>query len=182
MENLAGLSQLARVAATSQPHWQRLFEALRASIPAVDRICAALQVDRYTAYLPRVAQVPELDPLLGREGLFADRETSRVFEVLAEGEPYLVTEQDWNRHPDLAFYKVAVRSNLKFPVSLGGYPTVLNLWSRRPDAFDAGHIEALAPVAAELSRSPFRFDPVPVGLALRGLKELLETRARALAA
>ena len=178
--DIGGLSRAARFAAASPDHWTRFFEALRTDLP-VDRICAALQLDRYTAYLPRVAQIPELDPLLGGEGLYADRETSRTFGVIAEGRPYLVTGEDWQAHPDLAFYGVAVRSNLKFPVSLGGYPAVLNLWSRQANAFTMAHRDALEPVAAEVSRSPFRLERTPVGLALRQAAALMKARESALA-
>lgn len=180
MRDLGTLIPLARTAATSHQHWQRFFDALRALLP-IDRICAAMQVDRYTAYLPRVAQIQELDPFLGREGLFADREVSRTFEVLAEGRPYLVKDSDWESYPDLAFYGVAVRSNMKFPVSLAGYPTIWNVWSRTKRAFTESHLEELAEVAAELSRSPFRYEPLPIGLALRRAREVNESRARALA-
>lgn len=176
MTELRELTALARTAATSLEHWQRLFDALRGFLPA-DRICAALQVDAYTAYLPLVAQVPELDPLLGRDGLFGDREQSRTFQVIAEGRPYLVKDADWQAHGDLAFYSVAVKSNMKFPVSLGGHPTIWNVWSRTRHAFTAQHLEQLADVAAELSRSPFRYEPVPIGLALRRAKQLADSRA-----
>lgn len=112
----------------------------------VDRICAALQVDLYTAYLPLVAHVPELDPSLGRDGLFADREQSRTFQVIAEGRPYLVKDADWQAHADLAFYGMAVKWNMK-----------------------------------ELSRSPFRYEPVPIGLALWRARQLADSRASLLA-
>lgn len=165
--DFTSLNALARTAATSDAHWQRLFDALRDRLPALDRICAALQIDAFTAYLTRVAQDAELDPILGREGLFADREQSRTFEVIADGVPYRVTDDDWPRHPDLAFYGVVMRSNLKLPVSFGGHPTVWNLWSRSRGAFGAEDAGMLIELAAELSRSPFVLRPLPVGLALR---------------
>ncbi len=181
MTQHARLIQLARTAAASPDHWRRFFEGLREAAQ-VDRICAALQVDPYTAYLPRVAQIPELDPYLGRDGLFADREVSRTFEVIAEGVPYLVKDDDWEKHPDLAFYGVVIKSNMKFPVSLGGYPTVWNVWSRTPNAFTEDHLQQFSEIAAEISRSPFLFEPIPIGLALRRAKELMEARMKALAA
>ncbi|MEM8838345.1 MAG: hypothetical protein AAGE89_09650, partial [Pseudomonadota bacterium] len=131
--NLEHLSRIARTALTSDAHYQRFFEALRTELP-VDRLCAAVQLDPYTAYLPRVAQVDDLEPLLGNTGIYADREGSRTFQVIEEGVPYLVTEQDWTDHADLAFYAVAVSANMKFPVSFGGSPTVLNFWSKTKGA------------------------------------------------
>ena len=181
MTTLDGLAPLARVAATSETHWTRLFDALRETLPAVDRICAALQEDAYTAYLTRVAQTADLDPILGRDGLYADRETSRTFGVIAEGAPYLVRDEDWAAYPDLAVYGVVMRSNIKIPVSLGGYPTVWNIWSRQPGAFTARHAEAFAGLGAELSRSPYLHRPIPIGLSLRRIKELGESRALAAA-
>lgn len=176
------LATIARTAATGEAHWQHFFGLLRDRLPALDRICAALQIDAYTAYLPRVAQAAELDPLFGRDGLFADREQSKTFEVIAEGVPYLVRDEDWDRHPDLAFYGIVMRSNLKVPVSLGGHPTVWNLWSRGRNAFGDDDIATLVDLGGELSRSPFILRPLPVGLALRRAAHLMETRARALAA
>ncbi len=172
------LMRMARYAAASADHWDGFFQALRAELP-VDRICAALQLDRYTAYLPLVAQKTDLEPFLGGAGLYADRERSRTFDVIAEGRPYLAAPQDWKVHPDLAFYAVAVRSNMKFPVSLGGYPTVLNLWSRQDDAFSPDDLTRLEPIAAELSRSPFQLAPEPVGLAMRNVKALMAARETA---
>ena len=172
------LMRTARHAAASADHWNGFFQALRAELP-VDRICAALQLDRYTAYLPLVAQDPELEPSLGGPGLYADRERSRTFDVIADGRPYLAAPSDWEAHPDLAFYAVAVRSNMKFPVSLGGHPTVLNLWSRQEDAFSPDDLSELEPVAAELSRSPFRLALAPVGLAMRKAKDLMASRETA---
>lgn len=178
----AHLSALARTAATTTAHWQRFFDALREGLPRLDRICAAVQIDPYTAYLPLVAQPPELDPILGRDGLFADREHSRTFEVIAAGLPHQVGDDEWQHHPDLAFYGVVMRANLKLPVALGGYPTVWNLWSRSPGAFGETDMDPLIALAGELSRSPFILQPLPVGLALRRSKTLTETRARDLAA
>lgn len=179
--NIERLSQTARYAAKSDAHWTAFFEALHAELP-VDRICAALQLDEYTAYLPRVAQVPELEPLLGSTGLYADRERSRTFDVISEGTPFIATTKDWEDHPDLAFYSVAVKANLKFPVSFGGHATVLNLWSRTEGAFTPEHLKALEPVAAELSRSPFVLELEPVGLSLRKVAALIASRQQALAA
>jgi hypothetical protein len=179
----ADIALIARTALTGADHWQRLFEALRRRLPELDRLCAAMRLDRYTAYLPLVAQPPELDPILGREGLYADREDSKAFEVIAGGLPALVREDEWARYADLQAYGVVMRSNLKVPVSFGGHPTVVNLWSRTAGAFAAGHEAGrLADALAEVGRSPFRFEPAPVGLALRRARELAESRARALAA
>ena len=181
MITINDIAPLARTAATTEGHWHRLFEALRQVIPSVDRICAALQVDSFTAYLARVAQPAELDAILGRDGLFADRERSRTFDVIAEGTPYLVRDEDWTSHSDLAAYSVVMRSNVKIPVSFGGYPTVWNIWSRKEAAFDTQHLRQLSEVAVSLSQSPYVYRPIPVGLSLRRLKELAESRARALA-
>ena len=178
MTNADDLGRATRTAAVSDRHWAAFLRALQAGRPAIDRICAAVQLDAYTAYLPLVAQVDALEPYLGGAGLYADRERSCTFDVIAEGRPSLATEADWSEQPDLAFYAVAVRSNLKFPVSLGGHPTVLNLWSRERGAFDEEDLRALEPVAAELSRSAFRLDPAPVGLALRSTKALMASRER----
>jgi hypothetical protein len=175
------IASLARTAATTEAHWHRLFEALRQVVPSVDRICAALQVDSYTAYLARVAQPAELDAILGRDGLFADRERSRTFDVIAEGAPYLVRDEDWTNYSDLAAYSVVMRSNIKILVSFGGYPTVWNIWSRMPAAFDTEHLRQLSELAVSLSQSPYVHRPIPVGLSLRRLKELAESRTRALA-
>jgi len=173
------LTLTARAAATTNAHWARFFSALRAELP-VDRICAALQLDAYTAYLPRVAQIDDFAPLVGGAGLYADREESCTFEVIGAGAPYLVKPEDWSTHADLAFYAPVAKSNMKFPIALGGAPAVLNLWSARPDAFDAADLARLSPIAAEISRSPFRADPAPVGLTLRAAKALPEARARLL--
>lgn len=169
------LMRTARYAAASADHWNGFFRELRAELP-VDRICAALQLDRYTAYLPLVAQVADLESHLGGPGLYADRERSRTFDVIAEGRPYLATAGDWEAHPDLAFYAVVVRSNMKFPVSLGGHPTVLNLWSREENAFSQDDLARLEPIGAEVSRSPFRLTLDPVGLAMRKAKDLMASR------
>lgn len=181
MTAIQDIALLARTAATTDAHWQRLFEALCQVVPSVDRICAALQVDSYTAYLARVAQPAELDAILGRDGLFADREQSRTFDVIAEGSPYLVRDEDWTNYSDLAAYSVVMRSNIKIPVSFGGYPTVWNIWSRKPAAFDTQHLQQLSELAISLSQSPYVHRPIPIGLSLRRLKELAESRARALA-
>lgn len=181
MSSYAELVPLARTALTGERHWQALFEVLRRHLP-VDRLCAAMQLDRYTAYLPRVAQVPELDPILGRDGLYGDREESKAFAVIEAGLPTLVAEHEWELYPDLQLYGVVMKENLKFPVSFGGHPAVVNLWSRTKGGLTAAHLEALADIMAEISRSPFRFEPVPVGLATRRAKELTESRARTLAA
>nr|WP_298373621.1 hypothetical protein [uncultured Halomonas sp.] len=170
------LTHVVRSAAISNRHWERFFAALRAELPGIDRVCAALQLDPYTAYLPRVAQVPELTPYLGGIGLYADREESLTFEVLDAGHAYLATPADWNRYSDLAFYGVAVRSSMKFPVSLGSHPAVLNLWSREPDSFTPRHLHQLEPIVAKLGLSPFRLELAPVGLALRAAKALMQSR------
>jgi hypothetical protein len=175
------LAPLVRTAATTEAHWQRLFDALRQVIPSVDRICAALQVDGYTAYLARVAQPAKLDPILGRDGLFADREQSRTFDVIAEGAPYLVRDEDWMKFSDLAAYSVVMRSNIKIPVSFGGHPTVWNIWSRESGAFSPQHLRELSDLAVNLSQSPYVHCPIPVGLSLRRIRELAESRMRALA-
>ena len=182
MTIIGKLAPLARTAATSASHWRRFFEALREAYPSVDRVCAALQVDPYTAYLTRVAQTADLDPILGGDGLFADREQSRTFEVIAEGAPYLVRDADWSAYSDLAGYAVVMKANMKFPVSFGGHPTVWNVWSRTAGAFTSAQLDDFAELAAELSRSPYVFAPIPVGLSLRRARDLAESRARALAA
>ncbi|MEM6491769.1 MAG: hypothetical protein AAF684_07725 [Pseudomonadota bacterium] len=169
------LTLLARMAATTDKHWATFFEALRVN-HKVDRICAALQLDAYTAYLPRVAQIDGFEPIVGATGLYADREDSCTFEVIDRGLPYLVEPGDWSAHPDLAFYAPVAKSNMKFPIALGGAPAVLNLWSASAYAFTNTDLDRLAPVAAEVSRSPFRLDLAPVGLALRKTKALLASR------
>lgn len=173
----ASLLLTARTAATSDAHWGRLFDALRA-VWKVDRICAAMKLDAYTAYLPRVAQIDAFEPYVGGAGLYADREVSCTFNVIDEGLPYLATAEDWRAHPDLAFYSAVAKSNIKFPIALGGAPAVLNVWSETEDAFDAATVDTLAPVAAEISRSPFTPDLAPVGLALRQAKALMASRAQ----
>ncbi|MBW4706362.1 hypothetical protein KX928_01020 [Roseobacter sp. YSTF-M11] len=175
------LVESARYAASSAALWANFLDRLREDLP-VDRICAALRVDQYTAYLPRVAQIKELEPLLGGAGLYADREVSRTFDVIASGRPYLAAANDWFDYPDLAFYAVAVRSNIKLPVSFGGYPTVLNLWSREENAFTQDHLAQLAPIATAVSQSPFQLQLDPVGLALRRTKDLMTSREDALKA
>jgi len=169
------LTLLARTAATSDAHWTRFYNALKVQYP-VDRICAALRLDDYTAYLPRVAQTDAFVPFVGGTGLYADREVSCTFDVIENGLPYLVTASDWTAHPDLAFYSVVAKSNMKFPISLGGAPAVLNVWSATANAFDESHLAELGPVAAEISRSPFQLELDPVGLALRKAKALIESR------
>jgi hypothetical protein len=170
------LRALARTAALSLAHWTRFFEALREVVP-VDRICALLQLDPYTGFVARVAQVEELEPVLGGAGFYADREGSKAFEVIARGEAALVREEEWSRYPDLSFFWPTVRSNIKFPVSFGGWPAVWNVWSRTPQQYGDEDVLLLSPLAAELSLSPFRFEPYPVGLALRQLRQLQERRA-----
>jgi hypothetical protein len=170
------LSPLARTAALSPAHWARFFEALREVVP-VDRICALMQLDAYTGFVARVAQAPELEPVLGGAGFYADREGSKAFEVIASGEPALVSDDEWSRYPDLSFFWPTVKSNIKFPVSFGGWPAVWNVWSRAPQRYIQDDVELLRPLAAELSRSPFRFEPYPIGLALRQLRQLQERRA-----
>lgn len=179
--NTDHLSALARMAATSDRHWNRLFEALRAEAP-VDRICAAVKLDAYTAYLPRVAQIDAFAPLVGETGLYADREVSCTFDVIENGTPHLAAGGDWKTHPDLAFYAIVVKSNMKFPIALGGAPAVLNVWSAQADAFTPADLDALTPVAAELSRSPFQLELAPVGLSLRRVKDVVEARTRFAAA
>ena len=177
--DIDGLTLLARTAATSDRHWTRFFNALRETTP-VDRICAALQLDDYTAYLPRVAQTEPFEAMVGGAGLYADREVSCTFEAIERGLPYLVAAADWRAHPDLAFYSAVAKSNMKFPISLGGAPAVLNVWSAQPDAYTEADLAALDPVAAEISRSPFVLDLAPVGLALRQAKDLMQSRERLL--
>ncbi|MEM8818963.1 MAG: hypothetical protein AAGE90_05480 [Pseudomonadota bacterium] len=168
---------LARTAATSETHWTRFFEALKSTVD-VDRICVAVRLDAYTAYLPRVAQVDGFVPFVGAAGLYADRERSCTFDVIDGGLPFLAKDTDWVNHPDLAFYSVVAKSNMKFPISMGGAPAVLNIWSATAGAYSADDIDSLAPVAAEISRSPFQMELAPVGLALRKAKALMESRQK----
>lgn len=173
--SLKNLERSAKYAASSPDRWQAFFERLREDLP-VDRICAALRLDQYTAYLPLVAQIQDLEPYLGGAGLYADREHSRTLDVIAEGQPFLAQPGDWKSFPDLAFYSLAVNSNVKFPISLGGHPTVLNLWSRTENAFSENDVARLEPVADALSQSPFQLQLEPVGLALRKAKDLMASR------
>ena len=176
-EHSQRLLSMARSAALSPAHWARFFAALQEIIP-VDRICALLQLDPYTGFVARVAQVPELEPVLGGAGLYADREGSKAFEAIASGEPALVREAEWPRYPDLAFFWPKLKANIKFPVSFGGWPAVWNVWSRTPDQYGGDEVALLSPLAAELSHSPFRLELPPVGLALRQLRELQKRRGR----
>lgn len=175
------LTLLARTAAASDAHWTRFFDALNADIK-VDRICAALRLDDYTAYLSRVAQIDSFEPFVGGTGLYADREVSCTFDVIDGGMPYLAADADWTTHPDLTFYSVVAKSNMKIPISLGGAPAVLNVWSSTQGAYNEDLLEQLAPIAAEISRSPFQLKLEPVGLALRKAKALMESRQQKLAA
>jgi len=169
------LLTLAQTAPLSPAHWSRFFAGLRQEIP-VDRICALLQADRYTGIVVRVAQEPELEAALGGEGFYADREHSKAFAVIAEGQPALVRPEEWTRYPDLQFFWPTLRSNLKFPVSLGGWAAVWNVWSRKPEQYTEADLERLRPLAAEVSRSPFRFEAPPVGLAIRQMLALQRER------
>ena len=171
------LTLLARTAATSDTHWTRFFEGLRTDYK-IDRICAALRLDQFTAYLPRVAQVEAFEPFVGGTGLYADREVSLTFRVIEEGLPYLATAEDWKEQPDLVFYSMVAKSNLKVPISLGGAPAVLNFWSEAEDAFSPADVEALSDLAAEVSRSPFQLDLAPVGLSLRKVQEIIANRSQ----
>jgi hypothetical protein len=121
--------------------------------------------------------VPELERMLGGAGFYADREGSKAFAVIAAGEPAVIADEEWSRYPDLSFFWPTVNSNLKFPVSLGGWPAVWNLWSRTQGQYTPRDLELFRPVTAELSRSPFRFEAYPIGLALRQFRELQERRA-----
>ncbi len=170
------LRDAARVAATSRRHWDCFFEGLRAVLP-LDRICALVQVDAYTGLVARVAQVGDLEPMLGGAGVYLDRERSKAFEVLAAGQPALIGDEEWTRHADLQFFWPTLRSNIKILGSLGGWPTVLNIWSRLAHQYGAEDVVALAPVAAQLSRSPVQLERPPIGLALRQLRALQERRA-----
>jgi hypothetical protein len=182
MPGLHNLAPLARRAAASDADWRAFFEGLREAAPAIDRICAAVQLDPYTAYLAHVAQPADLDPILGRDGLYADRENSCAFQVIAAGAPYLVSDPDWALHADLAIYGVVMRSNLKVPVQFAGRPAVWNVWSRAPNVFDTTQVRALCALAEHLNQSPYAHRPIPVGLSLRRIKALGESRAQALAA
>ncbi|MBI4247286.1 MAG: hypothetical protein HY728_03225 [Candidatus Rokubacteria bacterium] len=174
------LVEAARVAALTPAHWTRFFEQLGQVMP-VDRICALLQLDRYTGFVVRVAQGPELEPMLGGAGFYADREGSKAFEVIAAGRPAVVRDGEWARYPDLSFFWPTLKSNIKLPVAFGGWPAIWNVWSRQPQQYTDADVERLRPLAAELSRSAFRFEPYPVGLALRQLRELQDRRAKLLA-
>jgi hypothetical protein len=69
-------------------------------------------------------------------------------------------------------YWPGLQSNLMFPLSLGGWPAVWNLWSTRPNQYTQADVEDLQPLALELSRSPFQFEPAPVQLAIRQMLAL----------
>lgn len=175
------LKFLARTAATSDAHWTRFFEALREEYK-IDRICAAVKLDDYTAYLPRVAQVDAFEPFVGATGLYADREVSLTFRVIEDGLPYLAISSDWAEQPDLVFYSMVAKSNVKVPISLNGAPAVLNFWSASEDAFSEADVEALSELAAEVSRSPFQLELAPVGLSLRKVQEIIANRTQRAAA
>lgn len=160
------LFKLAQTAPLSSAHWNRFFLALRQEMP-VDRICALLRMDRYTGVVVRVAQRDDLEVALGGESLFEDRDNSRVFKVIGDGEAIIVRPDEWSRFPDLQFFWPTLQSNLKFPLSLGGWPAVWNVWSILPNQYTQADVDRLQPLAAEMSGAAFRFEAGPVRLAIR---------------
>lgn len=165
------LLALAQTAPLSPDHWDRFFAALREEI-SLDRACLWLFLDRNTGIVVRLAQTPELEARFAGEDLYEVRKDSKLSAVIASGEPALVRAEDWPRYPDLMSYWPSLQSSLKFPLSLGGWPAVWNLWSTRPNQYTDTHVERLRPLAQELSRSPFQFDPAPVRLATREMLAL----------
>ncbi len=162
---------LAQSAPLSPNHWDRLFAALRQEL-TLDRTCLWLFLDRGTEIVVRLAQTPELEAKFAGEGLYEDRKDSKLSAVIAGGAPALVDADEWPHYPDLMAYWPSLQSNLKFPLSLGGWPAVWNLWSTRPNQYTDAHVERLQPLALALSRSPFQFEPDPVRLAIRQMLAL----------
>ena len=162
---------LAQRAPLSPSHWDRFFAALRQEL-SLDRTCLWLFLDRNVGIVVRLAQTPELEAKFVGEGLYEDRKDSKLSAVIAGGAPMLVDADEWPHYLDLMAYWPSLQSNLKFPVSLGGWPAVWNLWSTRPNQYTDAHVERLQPVALELSRSPFQFEPAPVRLAIRQMLAL----------
>lgn len=162
---------LAPTAPLSSNHWDRFFVTLRQEIP-LDRTCLWLFLDRNTGIVARLAQTPELDTRFAGEGLYEDRKDSKLSAVIASGEPACIRPNEWSQYPDLMSYWPGLQSNLMFPLSLGGWPAVWNLWSTRPNQYTQADVEDLQPLALELSRSPFQFEPAPVQLAIRQMLAL----------
>ena len=162
---------LAQSAPLSSSHWDRFFVTLRREIP-LDRTCLWLFLDRNTGIVVRLAQTPELDARFAGEGLYEDRKDSKLSAVIASGEPACIHPNEWPQYPDLMSYWPSLQSNLKFPLSLGGWSAVWNLWSTRPNQYTDADVERLQPLALGLSRSPFLFEPAPVRLAIRQMLAL----------
>lgn len=168
---------LALTAPLSPNHWDRFFATLRQEM-SVDRTCLWLFLDRNAGIVARLAQTPELEARFAGEGLYEDRKDSKLAAVIASGAPARVHPDEWLRYPDLTGFWPGLQSNLKFPLSLGGRPAVWNLWSTRPNQYTDADVERLRPVALELSRSPFQFEPAPVRLAIRQMLALQGLRQR----
>jgi hypothetical protein len=165
------VTALAHTAPLSPNRWDRFFAALRQEI-SLDRTCLWLFMDRNTGIVLRLAQTPEVQARFAGESLYEDRKDSKLSAVIAGGEPTLVHADEWSHYPDLMSYWPSLQSNLMFPLSLGGWPAVWNLWSTQPRQYSAAHVQRLQPLALELSRSPFQFDPAPVRLAIRQMLAL----------
>ncbi len=162
---------LAQTAPLSPTHWDRFFAALRQEF-TLDRTCLWLFMERNTGIVVRLAQTPELEARYAGEGLYEDRKDCKLSAVIAGRAPARVRPDEWLHYPDLMVYWPSLRSNLKFPLSLGGWPAVWNLWSTRPNQYTDAHVERLQPLALALSRSPFQFEPAPVRLAIRQMLAL----------
>ncbi len=162
---------LAQTAPLSPTHWDRFFAALRQEMP-LDRTCLWLFMDRNSGIVVRLAQTLQLEARFAREGLYEDRKHSKLSAVIASGAPTLVHADEWPHYPDLMIYWPSLQSNLKFPLSLGGWPALWDLWTTRPSEYTDAHVEGLQPLVLELSRSPFQFDPAPVRLAIRQMLAL----------
>jgi hypothetical protein len=162
---------LAPTAPLSSNHWDRYFVTLRQEIP-LDRTCLWVFLDRNTGIGVRLAQTPELEAKFTSEGLYEDRKNSKLFAVIASSEPACIHPNEWPQYPDLMSYWPSLQSNLKLPLSLGGWPAVWNLWSTRPNQYTDAHVERLQPLTLELNRSPFQFEPAPVRLAIRQMLAL----------
>ncbi len=171
---------LAQRAPLSPNHWDRFFAALRQEL-TLDRTCLWLFMERNTWIVVRLAQTPELEAKFAGESLYEDRKDSKLSAVIASGAPARARPDEWLHYPDLMVYWPSLQSNLKFPLSLGGWPAVWDLWSTRPNQYTDAHVERLQPVGLELSRSPFQFEPAPVRLAIRqmlALRGLQQCRMR----
>jgi hypothetical protein len=142
----------------------------------LDRICLLLRLDASIGIVTRLEQAAGVAAAFTAETLYEDRPDSKAFEVIAAGEPVVVGPEEWLRYPDLRSVCPTLRSNIKLPLSLGGWPGVWSLWSAEPNCYTRADLDTLRPLAAAMSRSPFQFDPAPVRLAIRQMRVLQQVR------